>query len=360
MTPLAALLIAASVPVGDGPEPHPCLDARPALFTSAQRAHRVGDFELALEDASLLAQCFPDNVDYLYQQALALAALGRTAEAAEIAARAATWAPKYEELVAFANRLEAQTAAQAPNAEDDLEVPAPEPQRAPVRWLANAWVAAHELTGGRDGWNDLAVGLRRSQGDLSLGGFLEGARRGDANDLTITGDALWTVRRGTRVSARLGLTPDATFRPEVLAAFGAEHDLAGGWVLRGELAQRRFDRTKADNVTLGADYYFSSFRFAGGVTVSRLSGAGTSLGTVASLDWYANETNRYRVTASLGDELDTIEANNTVLETRVKSLTLAGEHAVSRGLSLGWWVGTIEQGDFYDRRYAGLSVTRRY
>ncbi|MEL7373291.1 MAG: hypothetical protein AAGJ36_02410, partial [Pseudomonadota bacterium] len=98
MTPLAALLIAASVPVGDGPEPHPCLDARPALFTSAQRAHRVGDFELALEDASLLAQCFPDNVDYLYQQALALAALGRTAEAAEIAARAATWAPKYEEL----------------------------------------------------------------------------------------------------------------------------------------------------------------------------------------------------------------------------------------------------------------------
>jgi hypothetical protein len=40
----------------------------------------------------------------------------------------------------------------------------------------------------------------------------------------------------------------------------------------------------------------------------------------------------------------------------VSNLTLTGNEAFSPRLSLGWWLGTHEQGDFYRRDYAGLSV----
>jgi hypothetical protein len=37
-------------------------------------------------------------------------------------------------------------------------------------------------------------------------------------------------------------------------------------------------------------------------------------------------------------------------------VTLTGNETLSQRLSLSWWVGTHEQGDFYRRNHAGLSI----
>ena len=360
---IAALLVAHAAPAAeDG-----CADADAAQFAAAQQAHRSGAFESALELSERLSACHPDNVDYQFQRALALAALGRDDAALAAARTAKALAPEYDAVSALVERLEARlAAAEAPPA---TETPRNGTGREPAiaaaatgtPWLANAFVSAHDLSGGRDGWLDAAIGLRRIGADgFSIGGTLAFERRGDVGDWHVAADVVYPVSPRTRVTGRVGVTPGANFRPGVLTALGAQRDLDGGWLLRGEVAQRRFDGDRADNLTLGADWYVASFRLAGAVTVSRLASAGSALGGVVSADWYASDRHRYRVTASLGDELDTIDEAGTVLESRVRALTVAGEHAVRGRLSLGWWLGVVEQGNFYDRRHAGLSVTRRF
>ena len=329
-----------------------CVEADAALFASAQAAHRAGRFDEALAMSERLSQCHPGNDDF--QRALALAVLGRDDAALDAARTASALAPEYAAVAALVARLEAR----ARSAPAESQAPAAAPEDPPARaapsaqWTAMAMVAAHELSGGRDGWNDAALTLRRTAAKgVAIGGGISLERRGSVTDYSLSGDVLYPVAPRTRVTGRLGVTPGSAFRPGLLVAAGAEHDLVRGWVVRGELAQRRFDGDRADSATVGADYYVGSFRLAGGVS---------AVGTVFSADWYASNRQRYRLTASIGDELDTIDEGGTVVESRVRSITIAGEHGLSPRLSLGWWIGTVEQGNFYDRHYAGLTVTRRY
>ncbi len=351
-----------------------CDGADEALFEQARSAHRLGRFEEALDASTRLSACFPENVDFQFQRALALAALGQNEAALSAAREAVALAPDYADVLALVERLEARIAREeerlaaeaAAQAEAEAAAAATEAARepepaAPARWAATAFASAHQLSGGRDGWTDAAIDLRRTSADgTTIGGGIGYERRGNVTDVSVSADALYPVAAGTRLTGRVGMTPGNAFRPGVLVAAGAEHDLPGGWVTRGALVQRRFEGDRADSATVGADYYVGAFRLAGALTLSRLASAGSALGTVVTVDWYATDTHRFRVTASVGDELDTIDEGSTVIESRVRALTFSGEHALSQRLSLGWWIGTVEQGTFYDRRNAGLAVTRRY
>ena len=73
------------------------------------------------------------------------------------------------------------------------------------------------------------------------------------------------------------------------------------------------------------------------------------------LSWYPSDRRSVGVTLGAGEEIETIGLDR-LLRTSIANVTLTGNETLSARLSLSWWLGTHEQGNFYRRNYAGLSV----
>ncbi len=383
---LLSLILSAAICAEErGSAPDECSDDPTARFSQAQTLYRSGQFMRALGFAEQLSHCYPENVDYQFLRALTLNAVGRSDEALAAARFAQQLAPDYKDVSDLVARLD-KPATEAPDATDEPE-PANPPTRVETnatalapdtdalvasdtqalaatpenRWSIIAIAGAHQLTGGRDGWSELSLGTLAETPDGRVFELaVDRESRGDASDASLRGGVVWPLTQQTRIATGLMFTPSATFRAEQLVTLQLEHDLPAGWVARAGGAHRSFADDRSQSVLVSVDRYYSAFRFSFGMNLARLDSAGSATSYVGSVDWYRDAQNRFRVTVGAGTELDTIADGTRVLESRVLSLTLTGSHELRPRLAVGWWLGTLEQGDFYDRHYAGFSVTRRY
>lgn len=354
---LIACLLASSALLADGAGTRDCRDADAGAFTRGQSLYRSGEFLRALGVAEHLCACQVDNVDYQFLRALALNALGREAAALEAGRIATALAPDYGAVSTFVETLQERAAdASSPVAESAAQAPVKN-----RRWTVIASAGAHDLTNGRDGWTEQSLTALVETASGRLGELrIDREARGGARDTSLHGGIMWPLGHGRRISGGLMLTPSATFRAEQLLTAQLEQDLPDGWVARLGLNHRRFADDRSEGMTLGIDRYYAALRFSLGLNLSSLDSAGSALSQVASIDWYVSDRQRYRITLGNGKELDTIADGTRVLESQVRSVTIAGQHQVTPRTAIGWWLGTLEQGTFYDRRYAGFSLTRRY
>ena len=76
---------------------------------------------------------------------------------------------------------------------------------------------------------------------------------------------------------------------------------------------------------------------------------------MVQLTWYPSDRRNLGVTLGAGEEIEVIGLDR-LLHTSVSNLTLTGTEKLTQRVSLSWWLGTHEQGDFYRRDYAGLSI----
>ena len=350
---LVAVLGAAPLMADDANVPD-CGDADAGTFTRGQGLYRSGEFTRALGVAEKLCACHAANVDYQFLRALSLNAVGRPTDALEAGRVAQSLAPDYREVSEFVDTLQSRLA----DASAAATVQASASDR---RWTVMATAGAHDLSNGRDGWTEQSLAAVMETADGRIADVrVDHESRGDASDASIHGGLVWPIGDGRRISGGLMLTPSATFRPRQLVTLQLEQDLPKGWVARAGLGHRRFADDRSEGLTVGIDRYYAAFRFSLGLNLSSLDSAGSALSQVASVDWYRSDRQRYRVTLGSGKELDTIADGTRVLESRVRSLTIAGQHQVNPRYAIGWWLGIVEQGTFYDRRYAGISLTRRY
>jgi YaiO family outer membrane protein len=165
----------------------------------------------------------------------------------------------------------------------------------------------------------------------------------------------WQALPQWRVGGGLTAAADADFEPTRELTIDAHRPWSDGWGTELGYRRREYPSAAVASYSVTGEKYFSEYRVAYRLDYSRLLGAGSSVGHSLILGWYPTERRSLGIAAGTGEEIETIGLGQ-LLRTDVASVTLTGRETFSTRLSLSWWLGTHRQGDFYRRRYGGLSV----
>jgi YaiO family outer membrane protein len=340
-----------------------------ARFSRARVSGFLGDYEAALADYDRLVERDPANVDYVFGRAQALAWLARDQLALAELERAILLAPDYEAVwrlkfailarlpdTGTAERVEALRHEAARRFPDSgwWQEPAPAPTRA---WTLVAGGAVEDLSNGLPGWNNQFVELQWRQSDaVSYNARFARANRFDVVDTQLGIGAEFRLDERWFAGISVAGGADADFAAARSFAAHLGRQLEAGWVADLRISHREFETATVSSYAIATEKYFGDYRAAYTLSLTHLHGATDSVGHVASLTWYASERNAFGVSLAAGEEAEAI-APGQVLETDVSGVSLTGRHRINDRISISWWAGTHEQGDFYRRDFIGLAAS---
>jgi len=344
-------------------------DAPAVRFARAQQLLRGDEPAAALQAFSSLTASYPGNVDYSLGRAQALARLGRTRDAHDELVRGIGLAADYEALW----RLRFSLVAAHPQifeagALDALRDDAQ--QRFPAAtwwrhsdstedWRSQVTLAAgiENLTNNQPGWNNQSLRIDWNATD-SLDVFVSVGRHERFNqpDSPLSAGARVELLDHWHAGLELESTNSANFLPDSSYAVYAGRRFDKGWVGQLRAERRNYDTVTVTIWSARTERYFSNYRAAYTLHVSRLHGLANALSHAFTLDWYRSTASSVGVTVAFGDENEAI-GPGAVLESSITSITINGRYALNRRFDLNGWVGVHEQGDFYRRQYAGIAVT---
>jgi YaiO family outer membrane protein len=329
-----------------------------SLASSGATAAALVEFDALLAD-------YPNDADYLLGRAQMQARLGETAAAIETADRALALAPGYEDVwqlrlqlaeragdAAGSAALRAEVAARFPGASWWQRSPAPAEYR---RWLSGGY-GAETLSNGAPGWSRQFVRLDgQTAGGSALYGELSSSERFGETDTSFSGGGVWQALPSWQLGAAAAVTDDARFLSDYELSLDATRAWPHGWGSTLGFRKRAYATGDVSSFSFIGERYIAAFRVAYRLDRSRLEGAGSTLTHSLGATWYPNEQRSFGITLGNGEEIEVIDLGQ-LLSTSVANVTLTGRETFSPRLSLDWWLGTHEQGDFYRRDYAGLSV----
>jgi YaiO family outer membrane protein len=334
-------------------------------YERAQAFARSGAPEAALVELDALLAEFPNDADYLLGRAQMQARLGQDAAAVETAERALRLAPDYEDVwqlrLRLAERAGDDAAVAALRAELAVRFPDASWWRPPPdpvefqRWLS-AGSGIDRLSNGAPDWS--REYLRLDWHTAAAGAlFAEVSRseRFDESDSSLYIGGTWEALTNWQLAAGAGVTEDARSLPQRELSVDATRAWTNGWGTVFGARQRVYATGDVTAVSVTGEKYVSDYRIAYRLDHSSQAGAESALAHALALTWYASDKRSLGVTLGAGEEIEIIGLDQ-LLRTSVANVTLTGNEKLSARLSLSWWLGTHEQGDFYTRDYAGLSV----
>lgn len=344
-----------------------------AQFARAQQLLRSDEPAAALRDFSALATRYPDNVDYAFGRAQALARLGRPRDASNELVRGIALAPDYEAL--WRLRWSLVTAHPRIFNADELDALRDDAQRrfpdslwwrhsdtgadGNDDWRGQVTLAAsvENLSNNLPGWNQQSLRLDwRATETVQVFAELGRNERFNQSDMPVAAGARVEFAGQWHVGLALDRTNNASFLPESGFAAYAGRRFDKGWAGEVRAQRRNYDTATITIWSARTERYFSDYRAAYTLHVSRLHGLANAVAHAFTLDWYRSEAFSAGVTVAVGDENEAI-GPGLVLESSVASITINGRYAINRRFRLNGWVGVHEQGDFYRRQYAGIAVT---
>ena len=334
-------------------------------YERARALARSGATEAALAEFDALLAEFPDDADYLLGRAQMQARLGQSAAAVETAERALRLAPDYEDVWqlrlqlavragddAAAAALRADLAARFPDASWWQAPPAQVEYR---RWFS-AGSGADRLSSGAPDWSRQFLHLDwQTAAAGMLFGEISRSERFEETDSSLYVGGAWEVLPEWQLGAALGVTEDPRFLPERELSIDATRGWTAGWGTAFGVRQRDYVTGDVSGYSFTGEKYISDYRIAYRLDHSRQSGADSALNHALMLTWYPSDKRSVGVTLGAGEEIEVVGLDQ-LLHTSVANVTFTGNEKLSERLSLNWWLGTHEQGDFYRRDYAGLSV----
>ena len=348
------------------PQAHAQEPETPSLrYERARTLARSGETEAALAELDALLAEYPNDADYLLGRAQMQARLGQDAAAVETAERALRLAPDYEDVwqlrLRLAERaqdgaavavLRAEVAARFPDASWWQPPPAAVEFR---RWLS-AGSGTDRLSNGAPDWSREYVRLDwRTDAAGTLFAELSRSERFEESDSSIYVGGAWDALHEWQLGAGVAITQDARFLPQRELSIDATRPWARGWGTVFGVRQRDYATGDVTTYSVTGEKYVSDYRIAYRLDRSNQAGADSALTHALALTWYAGDKRSLGVTLAGGEEIEIIGLDQ-LLRTSVANVTLTGNEKLSTRVSLSWWLGTHEQGDFYARDYAGLSV----
>lgn len=333
-------------------------------YQLARLLAQTGETAAALAEYDALLARFPDNADWLLGRAQMLSRQGRLPEALEATSSALALAPDYEDVW----RLHFQLAQRSGNAELAASVRAdsaarfpnaawwqvPDPPTVYSRWLSLSY-GGDQLSNGAPDWQQQTLRIDWQHGAATWFGEIASAERFDASDETLIVGASWQALPEWRLGGGIAATGDADFAPERELTLEGFRSWRDAWGSEFRYRRREYAAATVSSYAFTGDKYIANFRIAYRLDYSWLHGADSSLGHSLMLNWYPRERRSFGLTLGAGEEIETIGIDQ-LLRTSVSSLTLTGREMLSSRLELSWWLGSHEQGDYYRRDYAGLSV----
>ncbi len=310
-----------------------------ARFETAEDLRRNGEPEAALRELTRLREDYPENVDYALSRALVLSQLQRNEEALAEFDAAIELAPDYKDLYTLRARLL---------------------QRQPVdtrSWTLLLGAGYEDLSDGLPSWDNQFTELHFEKDENSRYHvrLARNARYSDADlSLGLGAERKWS--RGWFGGVDLGLSDSPQYQPELGFSAHAGRSLADGWVTDLRYSRREYDSATVGSFTGTIEKYYGPYRFAYGLSWSRLHGTSNFMNHVFTTNWYYSERASIGITLNDGNEAESL-GNGQVLETDVRGITLSGRRAINERVAVQWWLGLHEQGDYYRRRFLGMAVS---
>ena len=334
-------------------------------YERARTLARSGQTEAALAEFDGLLAEFPADADYLLGRAQMQARLGQSAAAAATLDRALALAPDYEDVwqlrLQLAQRANDDVALAALRAQAAARFPAATWWRAPAApieyqfWVSGGF-GADRLSNGAPDWSREFVRVDwQTPTAGALFGEVSRSERFEETDSSLYVGGMWGLLPKWQLGAALAATKDARFLPELELSADATRAWADGWGTAFGFRQRDYVTGGVSSYSFTGEKYLSDYRIAYRLDHSRQTGADSALSHALVFSWYQSDRRNLGVTLGVGEEIEIIGLDR-LLRTSVSNVTLSGNERLSQRLSLSWWLGTHEQGDFYRRDYAGLSV----
>lgn len=361
------LLAAVVVALGGGgllPPAHAQEDPL-ARYERATTLARSGAAEAALAEFDALLADFPDDADYLLGRAQMLARLERNAAAVETAERALALAPDYEDVWQLRLRLAQREGDEAEVAALRVEAATRFPDSSwwqssaasaeYRRWLSGGF-GAERLSNGAPDWKREFVRLDlATAATATLFGEIWRSEQFDQSDTGLHVGGTWKLLPEWQLGGAVAVTDDARFSADREISIDATRAWTRGWGTAVGFRSRDYASADVSSYSFTGEKYVSDYRVAYRLDRSRLSGADSALTQSLMLTWYASDRRSLGVTLGAGEEIETIDLGQ-LLRTSISYVTVTGNETLSTRLSLTWWLGTHEQGDFYRRNYAGIAV----
>jgi YaiO family outer membrane protein len=222
-------------------------------------------------------------------------------------------------------------------------------------WLS-AGSGTDRLSNGAPDWSreHLRVDWQTAKGE-ALFAELSHSERFDESDSSLYLGGVFKALPNWQLGPAVAITEDARFLPERELSVEATRAWARGWGTVFGVRERDYVTGDVTSYSFTGEKYVSDFRVAYRLDHSRQDGADSALTNALALTWYPSDKRSVGVTLGTGEEIEIIGLDQ-LLRTPVDNVTFTGNEKLSARVSLSWWLGTHEQGDFYRRDYAGLSI----
>ncbi|SDL69669.1 outer membrane protein, YaiO family [Franzmannia pantelleriensis] len=216
------------------------------------------------------------------------------------------------------------------------------------------------LDSGFDDWQTQRLDLQSTRpGDTTWYGAALRERRFGTWDEGLELGAAVPLDDNWVLQPEVGRTFGADFLPEWYADLRLQRRLPQGFVGSASLRRTRYDASRVDRLALGAERYWGNWRAAYTLNVSDVQGAGNPVGHAVALDRYYQERSVIGVRASVGREEEGLPGGR-VVTSDVTALAVRGRHWLDDDWAVSWELGSLSQGDLYDRHGIQLGVRHAF
>ena len=340
-----------------------------ARFLHARALGWNGLYQAALADYEELLNADPGNVDYLLGKSQVLVWMGHAEEALPILARARTLAPDYEEVwrVELNARISAassipenqQTAAFA--AEAQARFPGADWARydAPSRARLDSGFIYDNLNNGFDSWKELYVAGNYQLNDrLTVHGQVRATERFSQADTELMAGVIMPVGDKWTMTFDGSVTPDANVLPSWSLGGQIKRTLPLGFAAEAGWRHAEYPLSTLDLFTVAGEHWFNRYRAGYTIYAASIDSGPLIWSHRGQLDRYYNDRSRVSLIASNGEEVESI-GNGFFVVNEIQTLTLTGQHWLTRRWAFTWEVGHAWT-TLYDKQRFRAGFTRQF
>lgn len=216
------------------------------------------------------------------------------------------------------------------------------------------------LDSGYSDWQAHSLDLQsRRPGEPSWYGALSSERRYGRRDESVELGVALPMDEDWVVQPEVGRGLANDFVADWYADLRLQRRLPQGFVGSTSLRRTQYPTSRVDRLALGLERYWVNWRGSYTLNLSDVQGGGTPTGHVLALDYYYDERSLIGLRGSLGREEEVLPGGN-LITSDVQSIAVHGQHWFRPDWAISWELGSLSQGDLYDRHGIRLGLRHAF
>lgn len=315
-----------------------------AAYRNARRLSFDGQYRQAIAIYSRLLAEHPDNPDYLLGMGLAWLWSGDPAQAIPWLEKGAGLAPDYEDLQRALARAREQN-------------------RQPKKSVLSLKLAnrLEYLSNNDHDWRDSSATLQAKYDDgrLAAISFVNSKRFG-LEDNTVAAEAYLPVDDKNYIYGEIRYSGSHHVLPKTSLHLQLTHSFLGGWGVIGGYKHVKYTESGVNLIDLGAEYYYSNFRFGYTSIISDSNSAGGALSHRFQAGYTFESLSNIQFAVSTGSEVEKPVNARSIIKTDFTTYSLWGEILLNRSWTFHYALGytdlTVNNINDSNRKFFNLGI----